>query len=163
MCPSASSPRLLNPSSNGGFTTAPGSLFQALLSGEMFCLIFNLNLPWSTLRPFPPVLFLGRRDRGHHGLKMAAVAQFCIICYQSGHGQTSLPSELPRTSIRSHQSWGFHAFTRGTRLIQRKPPQSIPWGDPTGTSSSSQIWAHAIRKEQRHQVLNSTSAEVCLG
>lgn len=117
---SATSTWLLNPSSNGVSTTPLGSLFQVLLSGEVFCLISNPNLPCFNLRPSPLVLFLWRRGRGHHSLKMAAVAQVCIICYQSRHGKVSLPSELPK----KHQVSGL-SFSHPYMWNETHPEKAI--------------------------------------
>jgi len=62
---SSTSKCFLNTFRDGGSTTPLGSLFQCLttLSVKKFFLIFNLNLPWLNLRPFPLVVSPVNREK----------------------------------------------------------------------------------------------------
>lgn len=64
--PYGSYPRLLNISSDRDSTTFTDSLFQSLTTYSMkqFFLIFNLNIPWHSLRMFPHMY---RQQSSIHG------------------------------------------------------------------------------------------------
>ncbi|KFW80123.1 Unconventional myosin-X, partial [Manacus vitellinus] len=85
--------QFLNASRDSGSTSFLGSLFQCLttLSMKKFFLMFNINLPWHSLGPFPGVLSLVTWEKGqtHTWPLLSGICRECftfqLLCFSPGY------------------------------------------------------------------------------
>lgn len=135
LSPSATSTQFLNPSSNGGSTPALGSLFQALLSGEIFSQYPSQTSPGPAWGHLLLSCSLGEEADATTASKWQQLPNFALFATSRGMGEFLYLQSCQRetSGLRPDSSRENHL---NQSLFQ------------IGKSSNTQIWAPTMRKEK---------------